>query len=184
MKAHSGQSERLDVGACSHPLRVTMPWLSPHSVTQAAQHHTVAAPLGQPLVLLFFAKISEPCSCFLGFSWSPLPTTPTNTARWLVMYLTHCYTLVCHYSRNEITTSRATHGKQDTRYFLRRDGDQGCYSWKAAQNVTSITLTESHFMVEMRGLNLIMSTVVPIRVVAVKLSNLSELSLLISKMND
>lgn len=31
---------------------------------------------------------------------------------------------------------------------------------------------------------MIMSTVVPIRVVAVKLSNLSELNLLISKMND
>lgn len=121
--------------------------LSPklHSTTQWL------LPWTSPWSSCFFAKIAEPCSCFLGFSWSPLPTIPTNTTMWLVMYLTHCYTLVSHYSRNEIRTSRATHGKQDTRYSLRRDSDQGCYSWKAAQNVTSTTLTESHLIFEMRG---------------------------------
>lgn len=44
-------------------------------------------------------------------------------------------------------------------------------------------LAEAHFIVEMRGLNLIMSTVALLRVVEVKLSNKSELSILISKVN-
>lgn len=103
--------------------------LSPHSVTQAPQCHSLAASLDQPLIILKTktktkTKVLEPCSRFLGFSWSSLPTFSTNIIMWLAVYLTHHYTTVYQYSQYETRTIEHQMGSRGTGYSLSRGSDQ------------------------------------------------------------